>query len=807
MRCSPRLLVCFVTLIAVGSLAPPAIAYKYGWSVRAAGTTAVTFDSSETCNPNGDWIDEPVRVFRYRNTESPSPPGKPKVQGTWARHPASKRMIGDDLYSLKRESTLAITDPKYRGCTGGNDAVYRGHSKNPTVPYPGSYPPVDPGPGTYQNSEWLESPYIKDGKVYALIHNEFHGGNFPGWCVYRAPPLPPTNPTAECWYTAVTMAVSDPAVAPEDSGGVTSPFDKIGSWYVPPSDYLVATIPYRYEINDANEPIAGRNGYGAMTNIIKGERQENGQDAYYFLVNVSAPRLPQKAGICLMRTTNLASASAWRAWDGDGFDATVNSNPYSADPPPSQAGHICEPVFSGMQVRNITYNRELEKYMVVGTHPDPNVRSAKYALSDDLINWSPLQVIFEEEPGIPGITCPDPRAGYPALLDPDDPAQSTDPDTGANTNFDHPDRMTDIFHRRPEQGPPPDCAPAGPGPNGEGSDLVHTPLELKQRLTTVSGSSLEEQPSGFDAAQGQFVSQINAPDYDPDPLPNKYAHAVTWAGVSTFGYGRLGWRGVGTPLEWNDGDDVWYGTAFNLPSTFLTDNTSPHLMRWETATGQYGGIQLRPSDKLQLIRSPGNTPVVSAEFTPPVGRWFWIEVHQKLGTSSGGGTLNEVYIDGKLVGTSTDANRGDSAPVKRVNYGFVTNNLPNGLSSIAIDRSSILGAQRGAVIGSGDFRAARTPIGVRASTPGSGQLRLDWNGPGAGDPPVTGYRIYELTGETWDPVNVDQTSSLNITKSGLTPCSTHTYRITAYRSFPDPNPSNPTTESLPTTPVTAEAGC
>ena len=51
----------------------------------------------------------------------------------------------------------------------------------------------------------------------------------------------------------------------------------------------------------------------------------------------------------------------------------------------------------------------------------------------------------------------------------------------------------------------------------------------------------------------------------------------------------------------------------------------------------------------------------------PEGSWFWVEVHQMLGTS---GALSEVYMDGALVGRSTAANTAGRT-IERIRYGLV----------------------------------------------------------------------------------------------------------------------------------------
>src|SRR4029078_8400183 len=56
-------------------------------------------------------------------------------------------------------------------------------------------------PSRYADKEWLFAPYTTDGtNVFALIHDEYHGDDFPGRC--------PTGVFDRCWYNAVTLARS-----------------------------------------------------------------------------------------------------------------------------------------------------------------------------------------------------------------------------------------------------------------------------------------------------------------------------------------------------------------------------------------------------------------------------------------------------------------------------------------------------------------------------------------------------------------------------------------------------------------------
>lgn len=150
------------------------------------------------------------------------------------------------------------------------------------------------------------------------------------------------------------------------------------------------------------------------------------------------------------------------------------------------------------------------------------------------------------------------------------------------------------------------------------------------------------------------------------------AHA-TYAGGAANGYARGIWN-----VDWSDGDDVWFGAAYYLPNGFHANiQGQVDLLRWDNwpthpTDTDWGGVSIWGSDKhARLLRFGTGRDGVNTLVGPfdlPEGRWFWLEVHQKL--SDGGDAVSELYLDGKLVGASSKPNTYGRS-IGRIRYGMV----------------------------------------------------------------------------------------------------------------------------------------
>lgn len=203
------------------------------------------------------------------------------------------------------------------------------------------------------------------------------------------------------------------------------------------------------------------------------------------------------------------------------------------------------------------------------------------------------------------------------------------------------------------------------------------------------------------------------------------AHA-RYDGTGANGFAR-GIFNVG----WSSGDDVYYGGAFFLPTGFSSQiRSETDLMRWDdygsASTTNYGGIGMMRSDgRGHLFRVGGYVSGssgsgtedmgVTAPFTLPEGRWFWLEVHQRL-SSQDGSAVNEVWIDDARVASSTRANSSGST-VTRLRYGIV--GIGEGKQTTPLelwfDRAMVRSSRIGALGG-----AASAPAGADAPATGGG---------------------------------------------------------------------------------------
>jgi hypothetical protein len=300
-----------------------------------------------------------------------------------ASHDTTRRSIGPDLDHLSHDCSAVMTSDR------------------------------DPDPARFDDREWLHAVYTPDGStVYALIHNEYHGHRHPGMC--------PVEEYRPCWYNAVTLATS------LDGGDTFT--------HAEPPGHLVASVPYRYE------PGVGPFGIFNPSNIV-----HNAEDGFYYaLVSVLEYR-DQPAGTCVIRTDDLADPTSWRAWDGTAFRMAF-VNPY-LELNVDVTDHVCQPVAREMiqtMRHSVTYNTALDRYLLIGmaTSPGAGLETARwgiyFSLSEDLIHWTPRQLIVEDE--VPWtFECGDADPfGYPSVIDRDSPSR----------NFETTDQEFDLYYIR-----------------------------------------------------------------------------------------------------------------------------------------------------------------------------------------------------------------------------------------------------------------------------------------------------------------------------------------------------------------------
>jgi len=241
----------------------------------------------------------------------------------------------------------------------------------------------DDDPAAYNDRAWIASPWTQDGRtIWAVVHNEFQG--------HRRPALCPTRRYMDCWYNALTAAVS------RDGG---RKFQRL------PGRPLVAALPYRY---DQLGP--GHHGYFNPSNIV------TLAGAQYMFAFATAARA-QRDGNCLLRTTAVGAPDSWRGWDGSAFRVEF-ADPYAR--PVQPEAHVCVPVGQGRLRWPVT---SLVRHMPSGLFIAVMQNGARgggiyYATSPDLLQWSGPALLLPAI-GLGAWTCADPAPiAYPSLLDP-----------------------------------------------------------------------------------------------------------------------------------------------------------------------------------------------------------------------------------------------------------------------------------------------------------------------------------------------------------------------------------------------------
>jgi hypothetical protein len=243
-------------------------------------------------------------------------------------------------------------------------------------------------PERFEDREWLASVFTTDGRsIWALVHDEYQGNRHPERCPERS--YPP------CWYNAVTLAHST------DGGRTYSHRQTPGQLVAAPSSTYQAGV--------------GPSGVFTPSNIVRGP-----DGALYVLVRVRLPDGPR--GVCLLRTTQVGAADAWRAWDGRTF-AGVFTDPYRS-PTGSAPCALIDPGLIAEMTDSLTYNLALHRYLLVGLAPagplsvGPRVDGIYFSTSSDLVHWTARRLVA------PAVTthsyvCGGPAPiAYPSVLDP-----------------------------------------------------------------------------------------------------------------------------------------------------------------------------------------------------------------------------------------------------------------------------------------------------------------------------------------------------------------------------------------------------
>lgn len=210
----------------------------------------------------------------------------------------------------------------------------------------------------------------------------------------------PSKDASRCQMRALTYASSS-------DGGRT--FDQPT---VP--NHLVAASPYRFD--EGSEEW----GIWQPSNIIR-----HPQDGFFYAAVLVEDHELQQPGTCMIRTDNLADPRSWRAWDGHAFRIEF-ANPYISEVDPLD--HICQPVSPdaiGALTHSLTYNDYLGAFILLGHAVHVDTPGFYYALSRDLIHWTPRTLLMEADL-VQTSSTPGSYLAYPSLLDPQAPGFNFD---------------------------------------------------------------------------------------------------------------------------------------------------------------------------------------------------------------------------------------------------------------------------------------------------------------------------------------------------------------------------------------------
>lgn len=150
-------------------------------------------------------------------------------------------------------------------------------------------------------------------------------------------------------------------------------------------------------------------------------------------------------------------------------------------------------------------------------------------------------------------------------------------------------------------------------------------------------------------------------------------------------------------VDWRNGTNAWYGMALFVPR--VTDWCWWTPIRWDNfatygSAGDVGGLTIENG----LMHVDQGTYASQHSLTAPVrvpeGRWFWVEIHQRL-SPIGGEAATALYLNGRRVAHSNAANTA-GRPIDQLRFGNVA--MESGCSqrsAIYFDRVSLTGERLG----------------------------------------------------------------------------------------------------------------
>lgn len=242
----------------------------------------------------------------------------------------------------------------------------------------------------FNDHEWISCTYTFDGvNIMAVVHNEHHAFAY-GQCDDTT-----SQAALMCWYNTMTYATSS------DSGKTFT--------HPPAPNHYLFGAPYQFDPSGS-----GAHGLFEGSNIIR-----NPKDGYYYRITKAEAHQAQAVGPCLVRTPNPMDPTAWRGWDGEGFNVSF-ADPYRT-PGINPEDHILQPIGQGFIEKmnmSISWNTYFNKFVLVGAAQKSGVWGIYYALSDDLIHWTARRRIMQGNMLInPNKSNTEDIIAYPSLID------------------------------------------------------------------------------------------------------------------------------------------------------------------------------------------------------------------------------------------------------------------------------------------------------------------------------------------------------------------------------------------------------
>ncbi len=191
---------------------------------------------------------------------------------------------------------------------------------------------------------------------------------------------------------------------------------------------------------------------------------------------------------------------------------------------------------------------------------------------------------------------------------------------------------------------------------------------------------------------GESYSVQTAPDFAREDLPNEQeGNAYSGTQVAKASYNGQDENGAGASeargsfsVSTSPGTEGYYGAAFFFRPGTLSGTTSGaqaasqkgrvDILRWDNASSyankDIGGVRINADHTANLFWDGPNTAeaTIGQSFLLREGCWNWLFVHQKQGDA--GSAINEVFLNGEKLFSSTAKNIETGRIIDRVSFGL-----------------------------------------------------------------------------------------------------------------------------------------